>query len=204
MFDDARLSGLQLFVMKDKALSILRKKYELRLTFYKGQLLYYIELGRRAYMNTDFLLIGKAKNGSGQAGEQFIHDGGLAEDMTQETFTRFFESLQTYTDYGKIRNYLYRIAGNIIKNYYKKKKEIPMEKIPEMRGNDMMDAEVRMDIEQAVDHLPEELKEITILFFFQELKQKDIAKLLNINLSLVKYRIGRAKKLLSEYLEVRK
>ena len=79
-----------------------------------------------------------------------------------------------------------------------------MEKIPEMRGNDMMDAEVRMDIEQAVDHLPEELKEITILFFFQELKQKDIAKLLNINLSLVKYRIGRAKKLLSEYLEVRK
>lgn len=170
-------------------------------------------------MNTDFLLIGKAKNGSGQAGEQFIkkhyssiyqycflhmRDRNLAEDMTQETFTRFFESLHTYTDYGKSRNYLYRIAGNIIKNYYKKKKEMPMEKIPEMPGNDMMDAEVRMDIEQAVDCLPEELKEVAILFFFQELKQKDIARLLDMNLSLVKYRIGRAKKLLSEYLEVRK
>lgn len=169
-------------------------------------------------MGMDFLLIRKAKNGSGQAGEQFIkkhypsiyqycflhiRDRDLAEDMTQETFTRFFESLQTYTDYGKTRNYLYRIAGNIIKNYYKKKKEIPMEKIPEILGNDMGDAEARMDIEQAIDHLPEELREITILFFFQGLKQKDIAELQNIKLSLVKYRISRAKKLLSEYLEVR-
>ena len=67
----------------------------------------------------------------------------------------------------------------------------------------MGDAEVRMDIERAVDHLPEELKETVILFFFQELKQKDIAELLDIKLSLVKYRISRAKKLLSEYLEVR-
>lgn len=169
-------------------------------------------------MGMDFLLIRKEKNGSGQAGEQFIkkhypsiyqycflhiRDRDLAEDMTQETFTRFFESLQTYTDYGKTRNYLYRIAGNIIKNYYKKKKEIPTEKIPEIPGNDMGDAEARMDIEQAIDHLPEELREITILFFFQGLKQKDIAELQNIKLSLVKYRISRAKKLLSEYLEVR-
>lgn len=166
----------------------------------------------------DFLLVRKAKNGNGQAGEQFIkkhyssiyqycflhiHDRDLAEDMTQETFTRFFESLQTYTDYGKIRNYLYCIAGNIIKNYYKKKKEILIENIPEMPGNDLGDAEIRMDIEQAVDHLPDELREITILFFFQGLKQKDIAELQNIKLSLVKYRISRAKKLLSEYLEVR-
>ena len=36
-----------------------------------------------------------------------------------------------------------------------------------------------------------------------DIKQKDIAELLDIKLSLVKYRIGRAKKLLSEYLEVR-
>ena len=45
---------------------------------------------------------------------------------------------------------------------------------------------------------PEELKEITILFFFQELKQKEIADLLGIKLSLVKYRVKKAK----ERLEV--
>lgn len=165
----------------------------------------------------DFLLIKKVKSGDEQAGEQLIkkyysslyqycflhlHDRELAEDMTQETFARYFESLQTYTEYGKLKNYLYRIAGNIIKNYYKKK-ELPMEEAPWTPSTDIRDAEVRMDIERAVDRLPDELKEITILFFFQELKQKDIAELLNIKLSLVKYRISRAKKLLSEYLEVR-
>lgn len=188
---------------------------EIQLTFYRGQLLLYRKGGEA---DMDFLLVKKAKNGDEQAGEQlirkyytaiyqycFLHlrDRDLAEDMTQETFTRYFEALQTYTDYGKLKNYLYRIAGNIIKNYYKKKKELPMEEMSEIPGNDMRDAEIRMDIEQAIDRLPKELKEITILFFFQDLKQKDIARLLDINLSLVKYRISRAKKLLSEYLEVR-
>ena len=60
----------------------------------------------------DFLLIKKVKNGDDQAGEQlirkhyssiyqycFLHlrDRDLAEDMTQETFSRYFESLEMYT-----------------------------------------------------------------------------------------------------------
>ena len=34
-------------------------------------------------------------------------------------------------------------------------------------------------IEQAVDRLPEEIKETAIFFFFQEIKQKEIVDLLN-------------------------
>ena len=51
--------------------------------------------------------------------------------------------------------------------------------------------------------LPEELREVAILFFFQDLKQREIAELLGIKLSLVKYRIGRAKELLIKNLEVK-
>ena len=50
----------------------------------------------------------------------------------------------------------------------------------------------------------EEIKEIVILFFFQGLKQKEIADLLNIKLSLVKYRVSKAKELLAKQLEVEK
>lgn len=168
-------------------------------------------------MDSDFLLIQKVKHGKSEAGERFvkkyyssiyqycflhIHDRDYAEDMTQETFVRFFEALEKYNDYGKTRNYLYCIAGNIIKNYYKKKKEVLIETIPEIPENRMDDMETRLDIEQAMDNLPDELKEVTILFFFQGLKQKEIAQLLNIKLSLVKYRISKSKKILSECLEV--
>lgn len=169
-------------------------------------------------MEPDFLLIQKIKGGKSDKNEAserlvkkyyssiyqycflHIHDCAYAEDFTQETFLRFFQSLGSYREYGKTKSYLYCIAGNIIKNYYSKKKEVLLEQIPEEHENSMDGVEIRLDIEQAVDDLPAELKEITILFFFQGLKQKEIAKVLNIKLSLVKYRISRAKKILSEYL----
>ena len=62
----------------------------------------------------------------------------------------------------------------------------------------------RQDIERALEQLPEEIKEIVILYFFQGLKQKEIADLLNIKLSLVKYRVSKAKELLAKQLEVEK
>ena len=70
------------------------------------------------------------------------------------------------------------------------------------RKDPVKNAGIRMDIERAVRKLPEEIHEAAILFFFQELKQKEIAELLQIRLSLVKYRIGRARELLKQELEV--
>lgn len=172
-------------------------------------------------MNLDFLLVEKIKNGDSKAGEQFvkkyyssiyqycflhIHDRDCAEDITQETFLRFFETIHTYTERGKAKNYLYRIAGNCMKNYYKKKKEIlpgEIPETPETSENSLGGMELRLDIEWAVDSLPETLKETAILFFFQDLKQREIADLLNISIPLVKYRIREARKILSKYLEAK-
>ena len=58
-----------------------------------------------------------------------IYDPYEAEDLTQEVFTRFFSNLYRYKEYGKVKNYLYTIAGNTVKNYYKKKKDIPSEEL---------------------------------------------------------------------------
>ena len=58
-----------------------------------------------------------------------IRDSYEAEDLTQEVFTRFFSNLYRYKEYGKVKNYLYTIAGNTVKNYYKKKKDIPSEEL---------------------------------------------------------------------------
>ena len=168
-------------------------------------------------MISDFLLIQKIRNGDNRAGNEFvkkyypliyqycflhIHDRDCAEDMTQETFVRFFEAVMNRTDIAKVKSYLYRVAGNTVKNYYRKKKELLLEKLPDTVENNAADIEVRLDIEQAVARLPDEIREITILFFFQGLKQKDISDLLGIKLSLVKYRVSKAKELLSEELEV--
>ena len=45
--------------------------------------------------------------------------------------------------------------------------------------------------------LPEELREIIILFYFQELKLSEIAAVAQISLPLVKYRLRKARKQLA-------
>ncbi len=168
-------------------------------------------------MDLDFLLIQRIKNGNDEAIEYFvkkyypeifqycllhIYDRGHAEDLTQETFMKFFQSLDRYKHYGKAINYLYVIAANSCKDYYKKQKELLYGESPETSADETATADssdnmtlsgIRMDVEKAVARLPEELRETVILFYFQELKQKEIAKQEHISLSLVKYRIARAK-----------
>ena len=76
-----------------------------------------------------------------------------------------------------------------------------MDQLPDIEKDNLSEIEIRIDVERALDLLPEEIKETEILFFFQGLKQKEISDLLHIKLSLVKYRVSKAKELLSKQLE---
>ena len=166
-------------------------------------------------MDSDFLLIQKMKIGDEQAIDAFVHkyypvilqycrlhvrDYGHAEDVTQETFEHFFRTLSRYQHYGKAANYLYVIAANACKDYYRKKDEPAMEIMPEHAFSKTENLEEYIDVRMALDSLPPEIKETAILYFCQEIKQKEIAKILGIGLPLVKYRIRKARELLSEYL----
>ena len=132
-------------------------------------------------------------------------DRAYAEDLTQETFVRFFTKLSDYHDRGKALNYLYTIAGNLCKDYLKKSKDIPMEETGLMNiGNqeehqpeNVLD---KIFMQQALMQLPDELHEVLTLYYFQELKLTEISKILQISLPLVKYRLRQAKKRLEELL----
>ena len=129
-----------------------------------------------------------------------------AEDLTQETFLRFFAGFSSYEHRGKAKQYLYTIAGNLCKNFYKKKKEYPAdrEELEGSRQSGEADPAGRLvekvAVEQALAQLPEELYEVTVLHYFQGLKLKETAEMLGISLPLVKYRIRQAKEKLEELL----
>lgn len=55
-------------------------------------------------------------------------------------------------------------------------------------------------IEQTIEQLPDELREILALYYFQELKLTEISKTLQIGLPLVKYRLRQAKKQFQEII----
>lgn len=124
-----------------------------------------------------------------------VESRATAEDLCQDTFVSFIEHYGEYRHEGKGKNYLYTIAKNKCRDYYKKNKPLVVEKIPEQEEGQRIEEEVVM--KQLVMSLPEEFGEAVMLRYFQSMRYKDIATVLAIDLSLAKYRVKRGLELLS-------
>lgn len=159
-------------------------------------------------MDAEFFLVHKMKSGDEEAMEQFVRDyygrilsycrshageAGMAEDLAQETFEHFFQSLSAYRHRGKLANYLYVIAGNLCRDSRKKQRERAAEHLPDAGENPLEGTERRMDLETAIRCLPQELREVILLHYVQDLKLREVAEVVGIGLPLVKYRLKKAK-----------
>ncbi len=168
-------------------------------------------------MDADFILVQRMKNGSEEAMETFVRkyypqilkycmyhapDRWSAQDLTQETFERFFAAFPRYLHKGKLANYLYVIAGNLCRDAYGRNHMqdfMPLpEEVLETEANPLIKVEERVALGRALYALPEEFRQVIILYYFQNLKLKEIAQILGIQLPLVKYRLRRAKELLAK------
>jgi RNA polymerase sigma factor, sigma-70 family len=125
-----------------------------------------------------------------------------AEDIVQETFVRFFANLPNYHFRGKTKNYLYKIAGNLCRDFYKKRKDwLTGEEVVQSDCLYTLDYVIdKVMLETAIQSLPQELQEVIILYYFHGLKIREIADMLQVSLSLVKYRLKQAKKKLGEFI----
>ena len=135
-----------------------------------------------------------------------LRDRTLAEDITQETFIRFFES-KDYHSIGKEMAYLYTIARNLCIDYFRKQKDeliedLPakIQEMPESRDKveDIVD---RISIEQALDSLTADEREAVVLRFSGELSVEDIAKSMDISRFAVRRRILSALEKLRKEME---
>ena len=171
-------------------------------------------------MDVEFLLIRKMKQGDEAAFDLFVRkyyhdilkycinhcpDIGSAEDLTQETFVHFFAKFSDYHYRGKTKNYLYTIAGNLCRNHFKQTREIPVDDdmlVQKMEASKDLAEQVtnQFAVEWALQQLHEELREVAQLYYMKEMKQSEIAKMLNIGLPLVKYRLRKAKEKLQVLL----
>lgn len=99
----------------------------------------------------------------------------LAEDITQETFLRFFES-NSYKDTGRPLAYLYTVARNLCIDEFRK---IPVEELKEeVCQNGFEDAVVEKEnLNQAIKTLTEEEQELLLLRYVNEVSYVDLSKL---------------------------
>lgn len=107
-----------------------------------------------------------------------VRNRELAEDITQEAFTRCFGHQCKKPDI----QYLYRVARNICIDEYRKKKEMPSEEISETEVPSFSEALVdNMVLKEVLKQLTDEEREILLLRFANDEPISVIANLYGIS-----------------------
>ena len=152
---------------------------------------------------------------------KYVGDAHLAQDLVQETFVRMLRSIQGYEHRGAFSTWLYRIAVNLCKDHFRKKR-IPMVSLhdyyttssgdrvyvkdrvaDEGAGSDEAMAAARREelVRRLLAGLPEEQRIVILMKEYQALKFREIAEVLEIPEGTVKARLYRGLRTMREQLE---
>lgn len=141
-----------------------------------------------------------------------------ADDLYQDTFLKLLELRERLQIEYNPKSYLLTVAVNLWKNRKRKaawrqritgtEVSVEDESMPELPAGDMpvdeqmISREERELVQQAVNRLPDSYRLPVLLFYMEELKLSEIAKILKVPEGTVKSRLYRAKKVLEKELEV--
>ncbi len=144
---------------------------------------------------------------------QFLNRHDLVEDVFQETFLQLFASRESFDQSRPLRPWLFTIAANKAKDALRKWQRtsaVPigtMADSEELSFDDMLNTvtsdttmpyeelqrnETASRVGQIVADMPENLREILILAYFQKFSYKQMADMLGIPIGTVKSRLHTA------------
>ena len=146
---------------------------------------------------------------------RYLRNRELAEDTFQTTFMTVYQKADTFEEGKRFKPWLYAIATNQAIDASRKRKRrqtISLEnewdsgessaKAGSLRdvlesNNEKPDSSAMMDekkvqVRQAIDTLPENLRQVLLLAYFHEFKYQEISEVLEIPLGTVKSRLHAA------------
>ncbi len=158
-------------------------------------------------------LVNRYKNSLHAFLRQFLNRHDLVEDVFQETFLQLFASRESFDQSRPLRPWLFTIAANKAKDALRKWQRtaaVPigtMADSQELSFDDMLNTvtadstmpydelqknETASRVGQIVADMPESLREILILAYFQKFSYKQMADMLGIPIGTVKSRLHTA------------
>ena len=126
-----------------------------------------------------------------------LHDQELAEDVTQETFLRWFAS-DTYRNQGQLLQYLYTVARNLCADEFRRSASQP---IPEDIPSAETDPLLSIALQTELDKLNGEDRELVLLRYINDVPIGVLCKLYGQSRFSLYRRIKRILKVLRDALE---
>ena len=133
----------------------------------------------------------------------------LSEDLTSDTFLKFFTGIDRYqhTNKSNLRSYLFSIAFRNFVDHYRKNKSLTFVDVkgeledcllvdPFLLENRIDKAVRRNSLHRAIEYLSADQRRVVELFYFEELSYNEIQEKLKIPQGTIKARLNRARNFL--------
>lgn len=139
--------------------------------------------------------------------------GSYNEDIEQEIYIKTWKNMNMYKEEGKFVQWISTLAANVCRDYLKSKQhQAEVRKVGDEtlldrvavggRQEEVIDAKRRQKIIlKAVDTLPKKMRQVIILYEFEEMSYEEIANKTGDPVGTIKSRLFNARKLLSEVLQ---
>jgi RNA polymerase sigma-70 factor (ECF subfamily) len=146
-----------------------------------------------------------------------VKDKELAEDLFQDTFIKVINTIRSgsYKEEGKFIQWVMRIAHNLIIDYFRKAKRIPIlensddydifdrVRIPvESVEQKLIMDQIHEDVKKLIEYLPKEQKEVLVMRHYGDMSFKDIAEQTNVSINTalgrMRYALINLRKLVEE------
>ena len=129
-----------------------------------------------------------------------------AEEVTQDVFLKVWQALDGYDGRASLSTWVYTIARNTSISHLRAesyRKTLSLDEAPEPLAADEPVLS-RIEIERLVAGLPEEQRQVVMLFYLQERSIEDVAVMLDLPEGTVKSYLHRARKSMATTMEVRR
>jgi len=127
-----------------------------------------------------------------------------SDDIYQETLLKGFKYFASYDREKNFNTWLFTIANNLIKDYYRSKKVvISIDDSGIAIASDDSAREQIREIHHAVQRLKPNHRQIFFLFYYNEFKISEIASITGMTQSNIKFILNQSRKRLKQFLEVK-
>lgn len=123
-----------------------------------------------------------------------------ADDVVQETYLRLLRQSPSTEDPREIRAWLFRIASNLIIDYWRRHKhEAPAAEASERQGHDP-DAALRIDMARTFQRLRPQERQLMWLAHVEGASHREIAGALGLSEGSIRVLLSRARRKLADLL----